>query len=93
MFFYLLLINVSYDYDPDEIRKGCFEFKRWDISCIHVFSNVPIDCSSASILNGSVEVVCYEIVFDFSKAVGASYGVFKISIGGLQLLATDEKGY
>ena len=32
--------------------------------------------------------MCYEIVFDFSKAVGLSYGVFKISIGGLQLLAT-----
>ena len=89
MFFYLLLINVSYDCDPDEKSKDCFEFKRWDIA--RIFSNVPIDCSSAAILNGSVEVVCYEIVFDFSKAVGASYGVFKISIGGLQLLATDEK--
>ena len=32
--------------------------------------------------------MCYEIVFDFSKAIGASYGVFKISIGGLQFLAT-----
>ena len=32
--------------------------------------------------------MCYEIVFDFSKAVGASYGVFKISVGRLQLLAT-----
>ena len=85
MFFYLLLINVSYDCDPDEKSKDCFEFKVWDTDR---FSNVPIDCSSAAILNGSVEVVCYEIVFDFSKAVGASYGVFKISIGGLQLLAT-----
>ena len=89
--FYLLLINVSYDCDSDEKSKDCFEFKRWDIA--RIFSNVPIDCSSAEILNGSVEVVCYEIVFDFSKAVGASYGVFKISIGGLQLLATEENGY
>ena len=85
------MINVSYDCDPDEKSKDCFEFKRWDIA--RIFCNVPIDCSSAAILNGSVEVVCYEIVFDFSKAVGASYGVFKISIGGLQLSATYEKGY
>lgn len=85
IFCYLLLINVSYDCDPDEKSKDCFEFKVWDIDR---FSNVPIDCSSAAILNGSVKVVCYEIVFDFSKAVGASYGVFKISVGGLQLLAT-----
>ena len=76
MFFYLLLINVSYDCDPDEKSKDCFEFKRWDTA--RMFSNVPIDCSSDAILNGSVKVVCYEIVFDISKAVGVSYGVFKI---------------
>ena len=51
MFFYLLLINVSYDCDPDEKSKDCFEFKVWDTDR---FSSVPIDCSSAAILNGSV---------------------------------------
>ena len=53
MFFYLLLINVSYDCDPDEKSKDCFEFKVWDTDSYR-FSNVPTDCSSAAILNGSV---------------------------------------
>ena len=85
MFFQLLLLEVSYDCDPNEKSKDCFEFKVWDIDR---YSNAPINCSSTAAITGSVEVICYEFVYNFGTAVGASYGVFKISNGALELLAT-----
>ena len=85
MFFQLLLVEVSYDCDPDEKSKDCFEFKVWHTDR---YSNAPINCSSTAAINGSVEIICYEIVYNFGTAVGASYGVFKISNGALELLAT-----
>ncbi|XP_044173638.1 uncharacterized protein LOC114961256 [Acropora millepora] len=85
MFFQLLLLEVSYDCDPDETSKDCFEFKFWDT---WRFSNAPINCTSKAVIDDSVEIICYEIVYNFGTAAGASYGVFKISNGAMELLAT-----
>ena len=86
MFFHLLLLEVSYDCDPDEtMTKDCFEFKFWDTG---KYSKAPINCTNKAFLNGSVDVICYKIVYNFGTAAGASYGVFKISNGALELLAT-----
>ena len=85
MFFHRLLLKVSYDCDPDETTKDCFELKFWDTG---KFSKAPINCTSKAVLGGSVEIICYEIVYNFGTAAGASYGVFKISNGALELLAT-----
>ena len=85
MFFQLLFLEISYDCDPDETSKDCFEFKFWDTSR---YSNAPINCTSKAVIDGSVGIICYEIVFNFGTATGASYGVFKISTGAMELLAT-----
>ena len=77
MFNQLLLIEVSYSCDLDDKRKDCFEYKLWDTKR---FSNDPIDCNSTAIQSGTIEVVCYKIVFNAGLAVGASYGTFKISM-------------
>ncbi|XP_044174219.1 uncharacterized protein LOC114959425 [Acropora millepora] len=84
-FFQLLLLEVSYDCDPNEKSKDCFGFKNWDSGWD---SNAPINCTSQAVIDRSVEIVCYEIVFNFGTAAGASYGVFKISKDALELLAT-----
>ncbi|XP_029184229.2 uncharacterized protein LOC114952422 [Acropora millepora] len=84
-FFQLLLLEVSYDCDPNEKSKDCFGFKNWDSGWD---SNAPINCTSQAVIDRSVEIaVCYEIVFNFGIAAGASYGVFKISNGVLELVA------
>ena len=85
LFFQLLLLEVSYDCDPNEKSKDCFEFKPWGSLG---FSDAPINCTSKAVIDGSVETVCYEIVNNFGIAAGASYGVFQISNGALDLLAT-----
>ena len=85
MFFQLLLLEISYDCDPDETSKDCFEFKFWDSGR---YSKAPINCTSKAVINGSVEIICYAIVYNFGTAAGASYGVFKISNGAMELLAT-----
>jgi len=85
MFFHHLLLEVSYDCDPNEKSNDCFEFKLWDSGR---FSNAPINCTSQAVIDGSVEVICYEIVYNFGTAAGVSYGVFKISKSALELLAT-----
>ena len=84
MFFQLLLIDVSYSCDLEDKRKDCFEFKLWDTKR---FSNDPINCSSAAIQNGTVDVICYKIVFNAGLAMGASYGAFKISVAAINLAA------
>ena len=85
MFFQLLLLEISNDCDPDETSKDCFELKFWDT---WRFSNAPINCTSKAVIDDSVEIICYEIVYNFGTAAGASYGVFKISNGAMELLAT-----
>ena len=84
MFFQLLLIDISYSCDLEDKSKDCFEFKLWDT---HRFSNDPIDCTSAAVQNGTVDVICYKIVFNAGLAMGASYGAFKISMAVINLAA------
>lgn len=84
MFFHLLLIDISYSCDLEDKRKDCFEYKLWDT---HRFSNDPIDCTSAAVQNGTVDLICYRIVFNAGLAMGASYGAFKISMAVINLAA------
>ena len=85
VFFQLLLIDISYSCDLEDKNKDCFEYKVWDTSR---FSKEPINCSSDAVLNGTVEVVCYKIVFNAGLAMGASYGTFKISVAVINLGTT-----
>ena len=82
MFLQLLLIDVSYSCDLEDKGKDCFKYKLWDT---RKFSNDPIDCTSAAIQNGTVDVICYKIVFNAGWAIGASYGAFKISMAVINL--------
>ena len=82
VFFQLLLVDISYSCDLEDKNKHCFEYKVLDTSR---FSKEPINCSSDAVLNGTVDVVCYKIVFNASLAMGASYGTFKISVAVINL--------
>lgn len=85
MFFQLLLLDVSYDCDEDDKTKDCFKYESWNTKR---FSKDPVNCSSAAVQNGSVQVVCYKIVFNAGLAMGASYGTFKFSMVLINLAAT-----
>jgi len=85
MFFQLLLLDVSYDCDEDDKTKDCFKYESWSTKR---FSKDPVNCSSAAVQNGSVQVVCYKIVFNAGLAMGASYGTFKFSMVLINLAAT-----
>ena len=85
MFFQLLLVDISFSCDQDDKNKDCFEYKLWDTK---TFSNEPINCTSDVIQNGTVDVVCYKIVFNAGLAIGASYGSFKVSMAVINLAAT-----
>ena len=84
MFFQLLLVDISYSCDQDD-NKDCFEYKLLDTNR---YSNEPINCTSDVIQNGTVDVVCYKIVFNAGLAIGASYGSFKVSMAVINLAAT-----
>lgn len=85
VFFQLLLVDISYSCDLEDKNKDCFEYKVLDTSR---FSKEPINCSSDAVLNGTVDVVCYKIVFNAGLAMGASYGTFKISVAVINLGTT-----
>ena len=78
IFWQLLVRDVSYDCDEDDLSKDCFEHK-WSLK-----SQDPLNCSSAAvqnlIRNGTIQVICNKIVFNFGLATGASYGSFKLSM-------------
>ena len=75
MFWQLLLLEISNSCDEDDQTKDCFEYKLWSSE-----PQDPINCSSAAVKNGTIQVVCYQIVFNFGVASGASYGAFKLSM-------------
>lgn len=70
--------DVSYDCDEDDLSKDCFE-RKWSLK-----PQDPLNCSSAAvqnlIRNGTIQVICNKIVFNFGLATGASYGSFKLSM-------------
>ena len=84
MFFQLLLLDISYSCDHDDKTKDCFEYEAWNTKR---YSNEPINCSSAAVQNGSVDVVCYKFVFNVGLAIGASYGTFKFAMVLVNLAA------
>ena len=78
IFWQLLLRDVSYDCDEDDLTKDCFE-RKWSWK-----AQDPLNCSSAAvqtlIQNGTIQVACYKIVFNFGLASGVSYGSFNLSM-------------
>ena len=79
MFWQLLLLDVSYSCEESDTTKDCFEYQLWNSEAFKTLARDPIDCNSAAVQNGTVEVICYKLVFNFGVAAGASYGAFKIS--------------
>ena len=75
MFWQLLLLEVSSVCDINDPSKDCFEITVWEMP-----KQDPINCSSAAVQNGTTYVLCYKIVFNLGVAIGASYGVFKLSM-------------
>ncbi|XP_022798760.1 uncharacterized protein LOC111336855 [Stylophora pistillata] len=93
MFWQLLLVEVSSDCDVEDPSKDCFEVKFWGWP-----KQDPVNCSSASIQDGTTQVLCYKIVFNFGVATGASYGAFKLSmlaysLGSSVLLMINHEKY
>ena len=78
VFYRLLLLHVSYTCVQNDDTKDCFEYKLWDTKS---FFNDPIDCNSTA----TVDVVCYELVFNPGLALGASYGAFKLSMALIKI--------
>ena len=88
MFYILLLLEVSFKCEPDNKDMDCFKFMMWNWETIKNFSRVAVDCNSPEAKNETVDVVCYEIVFNFGLASGASYGSFQITMAFLNLATT-----
>ena len=85
VFWLLFVLDVSYDCDEDDLSKDCFE-RKWTSE-----PQDPLNCSSAAvqtlIQNGTIQVACYKIVFNFGLASGASYGSFKLSMFAIKVSA------
>ena len=80
LFYQFLLIEVSYTCEPNETSQDCFKAVLWDVEAFMKFSRDSIDCGSAAAKNGTVNVVCYKIVFNVGLASGAGYGAFQLSM-------------
>ena len=80
--------GVSFKCEPDDKDMDCFKFMMWNWETIKNFSRVAVDCNSPEAKNETVGVVCYEIVFNFGLASGASYGSFQINMAFLNLATT-----
>lgn len=98
MFWQILLLDVTYNCEQNSGNTmDCFEYNLWNPEAFKTFSRDPIDCNSAAVQNGTVQVVCYKLVFNIGLASGATYGGFKLSIAvlnvatTLMLMATNPK--
>ena len=94
VFWLLLVLDVSYDCDEDDLSKDCFE-RKWSLK-----SQDPLNCSSAAvqnlIRNGTIQVVCNKLVFNFGLATGVSYGslklfMFAFKVGTSAILMIKER--
>lgn len=78
LFWQLLVLDVSYDCEEEDLTKDRFEDK-WTREPLD-----PLNCSSAVvrdlIRNGTLQVICNKIVFNFGLATGAGYGSFRLSL-------------
>ena len=89
LFWQILLLDVTYSCEQNSQRtKDCFEYRLWNSEAFKEFSRDPIDCNSAAVQNGTVEVVCYKLVFNIGLAFGASYGGFKLAMAVLNVATT-----
>lgn len=89
MFWQILLLYVTYSCEQNsEKTKDCFEYKLWNSKAFETFSRDPIDCNSAAVQNGTVEVVSYKLVFNIGLASGPSYGGFKLAMAVLNVATT-----
>lgn len=86
LFWETLLLNISYSCNTNDgsVTMECFEYDiQENVEFWKAFSRLgedPIDCNNAKVLNGSVGVICYQMVFNIGAASGASYGGFKLSM-------------
>ena len=80
-----LLLDISFSCDDDENTKDCFEYKLWNSEAFKTLGRDPIDCNSAAVQNGTLQVVCYRIVFNYGLAAGASYATFQFTMIGLNV--------
>ena len=89
MFWQILLLDITYSCEQNsEKTKDCFEYKLWDSKAFETFGRDPIDCNNAAVQNGTVQVVCYKLVFNLGLASGASYGGFKLAMAALNVATT-----
>ena len=93
-FWQFLVWEGSYDCDEDDPTKDCFEYK-WSSK-----PQDPLNCSSAAvqnlIRNGTIQVVCNKLVFNFGLATGVSYGslklfMFAFKVGTSAILMIKER--
>ena len=77
IFWSLLLIDISHSCDEND-AKDCFEYKVFKSR--NMYADDPVDCNNPAITNGTMEVVCYKLVFNAGVALDASYGTFKMSM-------------
>ena len=86
LFWETLLLKISYSCNTNDgsVTMECFEYDiQENVEFWKAFSRLgedPIDCNNAKVLNGSVGVICYQMVFNIGAASGASYGGFKLSM-------------
>ena len=79
------MLDISFSCDDEDNTKDCFEYNYWNSEAFKTLGRDPIDCNSAAVKNGTVQVVCYKIVFNYGLAAGASYGTFKFTMVGLNV--------
>lgn len=75
LFWQLLLLDLSYSCNED-YSKECFELNPKH----EQDESLPVNCSSAAVQNGSIQVVCYKLVFNPAVAIGTTYGTFKLNL-------------
>ena len=84
LFWSTLLLDITTSCNPNDHTIDCFKndvkenIKFW--KAFSRLSDDPINCNSAEFQNGSVDVICYQIVFNIGAACGAGYGGFKLAV-------------
>ena len=82
LFWQTLLIDASHNCDLSDKHKECFEYDRdqavkfW--KAFESMSKSPVDCTKPEVINGTVALFCYRLVFRPGTAAGVSYGAFKL---------------
>ena len=95
IFWSFLLLDISFSCDDEDNTKDCFEYmyNYWNSEAFKTLGRDPIDCNSAAVKNGTVQVVCYKIVFNYGLAAGASYGTFKFTMVGFNVATSVMTKY